>query len=294
MTTMRDTAPLASTLAQVSALDGQYMSAETGMLEAGWFRADELVGAGASVLEEGLARQTAHYPGAERRTCGSFFIGEYAWYVFAAAIAAYLAERRVPDPAPANMALRYRTYTWEEGGETGESERIDVRFLSGRFVALPDDPAADHPDALVLPNLAALREWLRVELEAHLSPLIDRIYAATRLGKHAQWNLVADACAALFLHAGQVLGDPVRAQSEGLAFVKVAGSPLHNPDTGYITLEWAEHCETFRTRGGCCRYYTLPDSDKCTTCVLRPAEERDQRLRDYLAQKYAQSPAGGA
>jgi hypothetical protein len=216
------------------------------------------------------------------------------WYVSAAAIAAYLVARRVPDPAPANMALRYRTYTWEADGETGESERIDVRFLSGRFAALPDDPAANHSDALVLPDAVTLREWLRIELEAHLSPLIDRIYAATRLGQRAWWNLVADACAALFLHAGKVLGDPVPAQSEGLAFVKAAGSPMHNPDTGYITLEWAGHCETFRARGGCCRYYTLPDSDKCTTCVLRPAEERDQRLRDYLAQKYAQSPAGGA
>lgn len=287
------TAPISATLVRMAALDA-YLMAEIGPHEPGWFYADDLLHNPTSALAEGLARQSAHYRTAERRTCGSFFIGDYAWYMPAAAIASYLAERRVPDLAPSNMALRYRTCTWEEDGQTGESERLDVRFLNGRFAALPNDPAADDPDALVLPDLDALRTWLRTRLEAHLAPLIDSVCTHTGLGKRAQWNLVADACAALFLYAGKALGDPARGQSEGLAFVKADGSPLHNPDTGYITLEWAGHCETFRTRGGCCRSYTRPDSDKCTTCVLRPAEERHQRLRDYLAQKYAQSPAGGA
>ncbi|HMQ30604.1 MAG TPA: IucA/IucC family C-terminal-domain containing protein [Chloroflexaceae bacterium] len=287
MVTQPATAPLFDTMARLNALDADLLGAAPGPLEAGWFRADALLREGAPELREGLARQAARYAGMDRRTAGSFFVNEYAWYVFAGPIGALLAERRAPELDPANLALRFRGYTWEEDGETGEAERIDARFLSGRCAVLPDDPAAGLPGVTVLSDEGALREWLRAGLEAHVTPLIERVHAATRLGRRAQWNLVADACAGQFLNAGKLLGDPARAQAEGLAFVRAAGSPMCNPGTGYITLECAGHTGTFRARGGCCRYYTVGDGDKCTTCVLRPAEERDQRLREYLARQYA-------
>jgi hypothetical protein len=115
-----------------------------------------------------------------------------------------------------------------------------------------------------------MRNWLRQRLEAHLTPLIEAIYSRTYLGKRAQWNLVADSCAALFQHAGAALGDEAPGLEEGLAFVKVAGSPLCNPQTGYFTLEYQDRCETFRARSGCCLYYRAEEGgEKCTTCVLR-------------------------
>lgn len=40
-------------------------------------------------------------------------------------------------------------------------------------------------------------------------------------------------------------------------------------------------------RGGCCLYYRLDPGENCSTWVLRPAAERDQRLRDYLARKHS-------
>jgi hypothetical protein len=76
---------------------------------------------------------------------GAFFVGHYVWYLAAAAIGCYLAERRVPDLAPEQVALRYSSYTWEQDGATGTAERIDVRFLSGRFAALPGDSAPTMP-----------------------------------------------------------------------------------------------------------------------------------------------------
>jgi hypothetical protein len=287
MVTPSETWPLFDTLARLNALDAHILGAAPGPLEAGWFRADALLREGAPELHEGLARQAARYAGMERRTAGSFFVNEYAWYVFAGAIGAFLAAQRVPDLDPANLALRFRSYSWEKGGETGAAERIDVRFLSGRCAVLPDDPAAGLPEVTVLPDAPALREWLRAGLEAHAAPLVERLHAATRLGRRAQWNLVADACAGQFLNAGKLLGEPARAQIEGLAFVRSPGSPLRNPGTGYVTLECAGHADTFRARGGCCRYHTVGDGDTCTMCVLRPAAERDQRLRDYMARTYA-------
>jgi hypothetical protein len=219
---------------------------------------------------------------------GAFFFGHYTWYLAAAAIGCYLAERRAPDLAPDNVALRYSTFTWEEPGASGESERIDVRFLSGRFAALPDDPAAGHADALIVEDAAALRDWLRRGLEAHLEPVTEAIAARTRLGRRAQWSLVADACAGLFLQAGGHLNDVAAGCTEGLAFVRTTGSPLYNRLVDYFTLEYQGHNQTFCARGGCCLYYRVAPGDNCATCVLRPAAERDRLLLDGMARRYAQ------
>ncbi|HEU4328234.1 MAG TPA: ferric iron reductase [Roseiflexaceae bacterium] len=277
--------PLEATLAHASALD-PLLGAEIGPLEADWFPASALHDAGSAALAEGLAHIVRRYPRAARRVSGSFFVGEYTWYLLGAAAVAFLAEGRAPDLAPEGVALRYSTYIWSEGDASGEAERLDVRFLSGRFAGLPGDPAASHPDCLPLPNAAALRDWLRAGLEAHLAPLVAAVSAQTRLGARAQWNLVADAAAAVFLHAGQRLGGPERAQSEGLAFVKAPASPLRNPGTGYVTIEAGDRCESFRTRGGCCLFYKLDPGNNCTACVLRPAAERNERLRAYVAGKH--------
>lgn len=273
-------APISVTLARIAALD-EFMVSEVGVLEAGWIKASELADPTLPYLQQELDRPQISYPTIEDQTKGSFFIGEYSWSLAAAAIGAYLAEGRVPDLAADNMAVRFRTETVEDHGETFEVERIDIRFLSEQGAAL-----AAAPSMLVVPDLPALREWLRTQMEAHLTPLIKRISALTKLGQRAQWSLVADSCAGAFLHAGKLLEAEDRALVEGMAFVKAAGSPMNNPLTGYVTVE-ANGCSgTFRLRGGCCRYYTLPDVDKCSSCVLRPIEDQHQRLINYLIKSH--------
>jgi hypothetical protein len=257
--------PLAESLKQVQTADEQAY-ADSGDLESGWFLATALLDSCLNYLDDALTRQAKEHPQMEARTRGSYLIGNYSWYVPLAVIATYLADNRVPDFSPENVALRYRNFTWYEDGESGEAERIDVRFLSGRFACLPDDPSSDHPDAIILTDRDALREWLHTALEAHFSLLIERIFVQTRLSRYAQWCLVADSCAALFLHIGRALGDEAHGQAEGLK------------------------CETFRAMGGCCRYYTVSETgqDYCSTCVLRKPEDRNQRLLNYMAKKYAQ------
>jgi hypothetical protein len=284
--------PLAAALNRVTVVD-ENACADIGSLESGWFQATALCDQGSILLNGALARQAKDHPQMEARTRGAYLIGNYSWYVPLAGVVAYLAAARVPDFSPENVALCLRTYTWHEGEHSGEAERMDVRFLNGRFACLPDDPAANHPDAIVLPDSDTLREWLRTRLEAHLTPLIERVFAQTRLSRGAQWCLVADSCAALFLHVGQALGDAARGQGEGLKFVKAPDSPMTNDKTSYISLQYLDHRETFRARGGCCRYYTVSETgeDYCTTCVLRKPEDRDQRLLDYMAKKYVQEAA---
>jgi ferric iron reductase protein FhuF len=283
---------LASTLARLDALDENFI-AGTGPMEAGWFRASDLTDATLPLLAACLERQAHQHPTMEARTKASYFVGEYVWYVAAAAIAAFLIDRRVPDVSPDNMALRFQRYTWHEGEESGEAERIEVRFLTTRCTVLPHDPLEADSSAALCSDTPTLREHLRTALEAHFAPLIERVYAETKLSRHAQWMLAADSCAALFLHLAQQLKAEPHGIEHGLAFVRAPGSPMNNRKTGYFTLEWNGHCDTFRARGGCCRYYTVSESgeDYCTTCVLRKPEDRDARMLAYMSRKYAQETA---
>jgi hypothetical protein len=284
--------PLASVFTRLQQLDDALI-ATAGELEAGWFLAPELTQPASPRLAAALARQADEHPQMEDRTRGSYFIGEYTWYVFAAAIAAYLIERRVPSLAPEHVALRIQRYTWHYEGESGEADRIEVRFLVPGFACLPHDTLAAISLAQIAADQDSLRDQMRQAVEAHMQPLIERVYEATKLSRNAQWLLVADSCAAMFLHLGQALRDSERAQHEGMAFIRSPHSPMNNDKTCYITLDYQKHCETFRVHGGCCRYYTVSESgeDYCTTCVLRKPEDRDQRLLDYVAKKHTQEKA---
>lgn len=280
--------PLAAAFSRITELTPNHYS-DLGALEDGWFPASDLLKEDSPALETALARQATDYPQMEIRTRGSYFIGEYTYYVPIALIAGYLTMQRVPDFSLENIAIRFGKYTWHSGEHSGEANRLEARFLSNRFAVLAGDPAADHPDAIVLADKAAMREWIRASLETHITPLVDRIAAVTRLGRSAQWNLVADACASLFLSVGQNLGIPDESQAEGMSFIKSPDSIMKSARTHYVTLHYEEHADTFCSRGGCCRYYTVAENaHKCSTCVMNTPEERDERLLGYMKWKYTQ------
>lgn len=277
--------PLDETLKRVSLVNENIVS-DIGQCDADFFPAIHLIQNDTTILHQALAKQATKHPTMDSRTQASYFIDGYSWYVPAVAIVTYLTEGRVPDFTLENIALRYQTYTWHHDNRSGEAERIEVRFLSGRFACLPDDPSADHPDATPVADSVSLLDWLRSQLENHFSPLIKRLHTVSKLGKNALWRLVADSCALQFLQFGKKTNQVDHMQVEGLAFIQGEQSPMNNPQTHYITLEHATYQETFRVRGGCCRYYTLPDAEYCTSCVLLKSEERDRRLLTYMQSKH--------
>ena len=207
-----------------------------------------------ALLDQILAR----YGATDRTMAAAIFHNSYAWYIGAAAIGCYLAEGRVPSLAPDQVDL------WIDF--LGDEKRIDV---------------AVHCDESG-PWIGDARTRLRRELEAHLEPLIERLHGLTRLGKRAQWHLVADACASVFVWFGQRMGMTEASCAEGLAVIKAADSPLRFSKTGYFTLEHAGACQTFRKRGGCCLSHKAPAGKPCSTCPLVPAEERDRRLKAWM------------
>jgi ferric iron reductase protein FhuF len=159
--------------------------------------------------------------------------------------------------------------------------RMQVGLLDPGFVALPGDPAAGAAISLA-GSAEELRALLRTQIEDHMRPMIELLSAHTRLGRRAQWSLVADACAELCLRIGQHLGQQERACAEGLAVIKAADSPMRPSKTAYLTLAEGERCATFRLRGSCCMYYKTPAGANCATCPLLSGEEREARLRATL------------
>lgn len=279
---------LSATLARMTALDAYLAARVIRELSQEWFIATDLI-SDPRRLDEALQRIVLPYSPEDqqiavqnRHIAASFLIHSYAWTLPAAAIGTYLSEQRVPDLDPTNVALRFG-----QRGEDDES-RLKIAFLSEHMAVLPDDPATGQPDVIVLDDKVQLREWLRVRLETHMHPLIEAVYRRTHFGRRAQWNLVADDCASLFLWAGEKLHDRERACAEGLAFIGAPGSPMQHSKTGYFTLEYNGRCGTFRKRGGCCLYYKLPTGQHCSTCSLIAEEERDRRLLEYMVKESEQ------
>ena len=123
-----------------------------------------------------------------------------------------------------------------------------------------------------------------------MEPIIEEIRRQTRLGKAALWRLFTDALAASYLNTGKRLGLADQAMARAKELVDATGKPLANDQwhfkeycadaaespTGRRLSEW------FRVRGGCCRYYTLPNSEYCSTCVHLDEPERRARFERHL------------
>lgn len=217
--------------------------------------------------------------GIDDKARAAYLIGDIAWALGMQFGALQLAARGVPNVAAAQVMAAPEWYRWEEDGESGESLRFTLRLVA---------QAGARHQALELDGIRQLIETLH-------APLIERLHAVTRLGRNALWRLVADAIAVGWLNVGKRIGRASEAMEQALAIVRVPGSPLNNKQIGFFEVVVADEnnpgkplaCEWFRSRGGCCRYYTTEaaEGDWCTSCVLRPAESQRQLLHDYVKRK---------
>lgn len=230
-------------------------------------------------------------PGLDPKGQVAFLIGDTAYYLLTAVAALYLSEGIVPSLASDNLAFIEYDVHWEESGESGTYKSLEVRLLGTDCWAYAPRTLLD--EAIPVSSQTELRDLLRQQIEHLFQPLIERLYQMHRLARPAQWRLVADALAVAFLAIGRQLGDEQTAREEGLALIKHPGSPLFNRQTGYFDITLRDKNEpetilarqTFRARGGCCRYYTTDAATYCSTCVLLPSEERNARLENYLQQQ---------
>jgi hypothetical protein len=217
---------------------------------------------------------------------GSALIQEYQWPLISTGIACFLTDRRVPDLRPENLHLRFPPEE-EEAEEVEQPDRI--AFTSGRFAALPDDPAASHPDAYLVPDLDALRAELRSGLEAHLAWAIARISRAVGCKEKGLWPFVADRCAmtlSWLMQEGEGQSCLTCISREAAGLVQVADSPLYHKKLSFFELTYQEQTRVYPDRATCCYWYKTEGGDYCSTCPHRTKEDRNARLLAYMAEEY--------
>jgi hypothetical protein len=200
-----------------------------------------------------------------RQVAASFLPMGYFWYLMTGALACFVHEGRLPDVSASAVTV---------------DPLRGVTFASPRFFALPDDPDAGHPDAVVVPDLDTLRRTLVETLEReHAEPLFATIRSVTRLGIPGMRANFHDRLVSAILWLAEAAGDLDIARREVPAFVALFS---HKTRSGLIEIEYEGKSGLFIGRGGCCLNYHLPGREKCDTCCLRPMLERVAILREHL------------
>lgn len=237
----------------------------------GWVRLDDVVDLGTGELVRLVDQVGAHNKMKGRSAPAVLFFGGYAYIAIAMCATTYLAYQRVPLLPLGDMTARF----------DAESDIQAIAVNSYRFAALPSDPAADHPDCLVVESPEALRDVLREHLIAHLEPLLLATHQATKAGKPAMWALAQDYVGSAFSWIGRTLGCQTEGIAESLA-INGPPSKLHR-DKGFVHIEHCGQEYYMVDRLSCCLYYKSPEGHYCSTCPHRPMDERIDMIKNWLA-----------
>lgn len=251
--------PLDEPLRRVSALDGPARAGLglSGRPLSAWTLATELTEVPSLRLAHTLRRVGVHFGTADRLVMSSLFFGSYTWQLAAASLGSLLLSGHVPDASAENVAVHI-----------GHDGRVDeVRFLGGGFATVAGSPAAEHPDAVLVPHLDALRELLlRRMTNGHLEELMLALQAENGLGMRALWAALEDRCIGALVWLGTRLdrADDVVAEAAALGRTPpfVGSSSVQHHVCG-------DQRELSQVRGFCCLRYRLDDRGACATCPIR-------------------------
>ena len=225
-----------------------------------WITTDTLLAPDGDALDHQLDRFGEEAGTGVRRIQGLFFLIGYGWTTLTPVVFAYLFGDRLPRISDRSVSV------WLDGGEGGA-------------VAFDADATVPGPVGL---------DRLHDEIVGHIAPLVDALHARTPLGRRALWLNVADTVAGAFEHAGEVLGDPARAEREARLLFGRRGSPLRSPRITFADFEHRGQHKTLVSRGSCCLSYQIPNSGYCMSCPLIDETERADRVRAWIDEELAQ------
>jgi hypothetical protein len=256
-----------SGLFSLSVRDGD----QDGWASAGHLFQDNDQRLGELVMALGMAR----WGTGNRHVAGSAFIIAYLTKVTWPLISQYVLERRVPDVRLSNLEFHWN------------GEIIDDTAMSNpSFAVLPEDPASNHPDAVVVADEAELYERLKEWLfGGNIDIVITSLRRASRASLKVSSNAVAASCAQAFKKLYDVSNDPETVVAAADAFFGDPSSPVYRQ----VTMEIFDHqgkTGFFSRRSGCCLWWRTDQSnDYCSNCVLLSREQQDTRFRKTLERR---------
>ncbi len=176
----------------------------------------------------------------------------YCYWTLAPVVLGYVAARRVPVMDAANTVFSVAE----------DTPMFSVRQIRPRFLALPHDPCAAHPDVEVVANEADLLDRLRATVfDAHLAPVLESFLARVRVGRRTLMGSVASGIAYGVAAVAQVVPDP----DDVLA--KTLLDALDVADL--VDVKTDEEGRLVYRRRTCCLALTIDGNRTCSTCCVR-------------------------
>ncbi|MGH3672172.1 MAG: (2Fe-2S)-binding protein [Pseudonocardiaceae bacterium] len=211
-----------------------------------------------------IPEQSAPHSAVPPKTTGGYVL---QWYLI---IPSYFGgllfhtARRVPELAPSRLAFRL-----------DHAVLRDVGLRPGRFWCLPDDPDAEHPDAMPVPDEAALGATLRRQVTAHATEFLAVYSPQLRVGNRTQWATVTDVLDSAMLLAGRSFGSPQAGAADAQLVLGAGEKPLTSGSTICQVTDDRGRTHWTRLRGSCCFLYALPGvTDPCASCPRNGEDER--------------------
>jgi hypothetical protein len=176
----------------------------------------------------------------------------YCYWTLAPVVLGYIAARRVPVLDAANAVFSV----------ADDAPMFSVRQIRPKFLALPHDPCAAHPDVEVVANEAVLLERMRATVfDAHLAPVLDGFLANARVGRRTLMGSVASGIAYAVASIAQVVPDPddVLAKTLLEAFDVADLVDISTDEAGRLVYR----------RRTCCLALTIEGNRTCSTCCVQ-------------------------
>ena len=274
--------PLAEGMASAQELGSYFALPQRRPGNPGWsdarnlFQNDDLL-----LYELVMAYGQRAWDSSNRHVAGSAFLIAYLSRVVFPVVGQFVLARRVPDVSLDNLSFHWNGPAL--AGRAGST--IDATGLDRlAFAALPSDPAAGHPDAVVAADTDALyvqlKEWLfRENLDIVVAGLRRAAGASLKVSR----NSVAFAFSQVFNRLYATTANPGELVRIADVFFSDPDSTLH----GQLTMEEFQHRGRkgfFARRAGCCLWWRSPRSnDYCSSCILLSREHQDRRFREIMS-----------
>lgn len=176
----------------------------------------------------------------------------YCYWTLAPVVLGYIAGRRVPVMDAANSVFSV----------TEDAPMFSVRQIRPRFLALPHDPCAAHPDVEVVANEGVMLDRLRATVfDAHLGPVLEAFLARVRVGRRTLMGSVASGLAYAVASIAQVAPDPDEVIAKTLLDVFEVSD--------LVDINTDEEGRLVYQRRTCCLALTIEGNGTCSTCCVR-------------------------